>query len=57
MPHVTIRPFVRNCICPPPARQPGEHEQACEENYRAEFMGAKQQARDDFYGTDRSRLN
>ena len=57
MPHMTIRPFERRCICPPPGRRrPGEHTPECDDNYRAAFLDRKQQVRDEFYDTPRDRL-
>ena len=50
-----VRPVERRCICPKPARKPGEHTPACGEQYRKDFLGLKQDTRDMFYDTPRSR--
>lgn len=46
-----IHPFERQCICPPPKREPGEHTKECEDNNREQFIAAWRGARREFYGT------
>ncbi len=55
-----IQPLERECICrrevttgrvPLGERMPNGHTQACNDKQRADFFGAKQQIRNEFYGT------
>lgn len=39
--HMNVTPFTRRCICPSPPASVSEHTQACNDNYRTEFMDAK----------------
>jgi hypothetical protein len=43
------RPFERRCICPTKGRQPGEHEQACNDNHGVEFRAYVADFRRAFY--------
>ena len=47
-----IQPVQRDCICPPPKRNPGEHDKPCNDAYREKFFGAKLQVRNAFYARD-----
>jgi hypothetical protein len=44
-----IVPFTRRCICPTPPVDVKDHTPACNDNYRVEFVAAKDEIRAKFY--------